>query len=196
VEPSACRWCKKPPAHRTATRCGNVCAIGKHGTTLAASRSSWFGQYTKSGQRHGSAIRDVSGTGRPVIHGGRPGDGIEWCEPGVLAAQRRAVIDGIAVRYRRACPGQASIPSGQHATVTLKAGPAPNVAGGVITQTSTQPRSNRPPQARAEGLSIRFVDRPRRQRRRMTLALFSRRKRNMSWKLLKENLETRNFIRG
>ncbi len=109
--------------------------------------SRWYGPYAKSG----AAMEAPSARflqWKAVIHDGRPGDGIDWVSLAYLPRNVAPVIDGIALQD----PGvraqsQAGISTNQPTPVTLKTPPSPNVSGVIITQSSTPPRFEQPPQS-------------------------------------------------
>src|SRR5437773_1735410 len=108
--------------------------------------SRWFGPYTKSGSAmEAPPARFVQW--KAVIHDGRPGDGIDWVSLAYLPRNVAPVIDGIALQETGVrAQSQAGISSGQPAPVTLKMPPSPTVSGVVVTQSSTPPRFEQPPQ--------------------------------------------------
>jgi len=152
--------------------------------------SRWYGPYTKSG----SAVEAPSARfvqWKAVIHDGRPGDGIDWVSLAYLPRNVAPVIDGIGLQE----PGvraqsQSGISSGQPAPVTLKMPPSPNISGVMITQSSTPPRFEQPPQGTLQK-SYQTVlwtahddnddD--------MRYAVYFRGEDEREWRLLKDNLE-------
>jgi hypothetical protein len=128
---------------------------------------------------------------KAVIHGGRPGDGIDWVSLAYLPRNVAPVIDGIAVQDPGVrAQGQASIPSGQPAPVTLKMPPAPNVSGVVITQTSTPPRFEQPPQGTMQkGYQSVLWTAHDDNDDELRYAVYFRGESEHEWKLLKDNLE-------
>src|SRR6266571_2821349 len=152
--------------------------------------SRWFGPYTKSGSAmEAPSARFVQW--KAVIHDGRPGDGIDWVSLAYLPRNVAPVIDGIAIQD----PGvraqsQAGISSGQPTPVTLKMPPSPNISGVVITQGSTPPRFEQPPQGTLQKgyQSILWTAHDDNDDE-MRYAVYFRGETEHEWKLLKDNLE-------
>jgi outer membrane protein assembly factor BamB len=179
----------KPPAQSDGAR---LEMFARSGNTEDPGRewSRWFGPYTKSG----SAMEVPSARfvqWKAVIHGGRPGDGIDWVSLAYLPRNVAPVIDGIAVQDPGVrAQGQAGIPSGQPAPVTLKMPPAPNVSGVVITQTSTPPRFEQPPQGTMQkGYQSVLWTAHDDNDDELRYAVYFRGESEHEWKLLKDNLE-------
>ncbi len=152
--------------------------------------SRWFGPYTKSGSAmEAPSARFVQW--KAVIHDGRPGDGIDWVNLAYLSRNVAPVIDGIALQD----PGvraqsQAGISSGQPTPVTLKMPPSPNVSGVVITQSSTPPRFEQPPQGTLQkGYQSVLWTAHDDNDDEMRYAVYFRGENEHEWKLLKDNLE-------
>jgi sugar lactone lactonase YvrE len=152
--------------------------------------SRWYGPYTKSG----SAMEAPSARfaqWKAVIHDGRPGDGIDWVSLAYLPRNVAPIIDGIVLQE----PGvraqsQTGISLGQPATVTLKMPPSPNVSGLVITQSSTPPRFEQPPQGTIQkGYQTVVWTAHDDNDDEMRYAVYFRGENEREWKLLKENLE-------
>ena len=152
--------------------------------------SRWYGPYTKSG----SAMEAPSARfaqWKAVIHDGRPGDGIDWVSLAYLPRIVAPVIDGIVLQD----PGvraqsQAGISVGQPANVTLKMPPSPNVSGIVITQSSTPPRFEQPPQGTVQkGYQTVLWTAHDDNDDEMRYAVYFRGENEREWKLLKDNLE-------
>ena len=108
--------------------------------------SRWFGPYTQSGTSvEAPPARYVQW--KAVIHDGAPGDGLNWVSVAYLPRNVAPVIDGIALQD----PGvraQAifTVVPGQPQSVTLRMPPSDNPNGVIITQTSTPPHFEQPPQ--------------------------------------------------
>src|SRR6202011_492575 len=108
--------------------------------------SRWHGPYAKSGSpMEAPSARFVQW--KAVIHDGRPGDGFDWVSLAYLPRNVAPIIDGIALQD----PGvraqsMLGMSSGQPTTVMLRMPPSPNTSGMVITQSSTPPRFEQPPQ--------------------------------------------------
>lgn len=152
--------------------------------------SRWYGPYAKSG----SAMEAPSARfaqWKAVIHDGRPGDGIDWVSLAYLPRNVAPVIDGIVLQD----PGvraqsQASISTGQPANVTLKMPPSPNISGVVITQSTTSPRFEQPPQGTMQkGYQTVVWTAHDDNDDEMRYALYFRGENEREWKLLKDNLE-------
>jgi WD40 repeat protein len=152
--------------------------------------SRWYGPYTKSG----SATEAPSARflqWKAVIHDGRPGDGIDWVSIAYLPRNVAPVIDGIVLQD----PGvraqsQSGISSGQPTPVTLKMPPAPNVSGVTITQSSTSPRFEQPPQGTLQkGYQTVVWTAHDENDDEMRYAVYFRGENEHEWKLLKDNLE-------
>jgi hypothetical protein len=152
--------------------------------------SRWFGPYTKSGSAlEAPPARFVQW--KAVIHDGRPGDGIDWVSLAYLPRNVAPVIDGIALQDPGVrAQGQAGILSGQPAPVTLKMPPAPNVGGVVITQSSTPPRFEQPPQGtQQKGYQSVLWTAHDDNDDELRYAVYFRGENEREWKLLKDNLD-------
>jgi outer membrane protein assembly factor BamB len=111
--------------------------------------SRWFGPYSKPSAVQAPAARFAQW--KAVIHDGRPGDGIEWVSLAYLPRNVAPVIDGIAVQDPGVRVQSVNVmQSGQQPSVTLKTPPAPNPTGVVISQSSSSPRFEQPPQGFAQ----------------------------------------------
>ena len=152
--------------------------------------SRWYGPYAKSGSAtEGPSARFVQW--KAVIHDGRPGDGIDWVSLAYLPRNVAPVIDGIALQD----PGvraqsQVGMSSGQPTTVMLKMPPSPNIAGVVITQSSTPPRFEQPPQGTLQKgyQSVVWTVHDENDDE-MRYSVYFRGENEHEWKLFKENLE-------
>jgi WD40 repeat protein len=152
--------------------------------------SGWYGPYTKSGSAmEAPSARFVQW--KAIIHDGRPGDGIDWVSLAYLPRNVPPVIDGIALED----PGvraqsQSGISSGQPTVVMLKLPPSPNVSGVVITQSSTPPRFEQPPQGTLQkGYQSALWTAHDENDDEMRYAVYFRGENEHEWKLLKDNLE-------
>ncbi len=152
--------------------------------------SRWYGPYTKSG----TAIEAPSARfvqWKAVIHDGRPGDGIDWVSLAYLPRNVAPVIDGIALQD----PGvraqsQSGISTNQPTPVILKTPPSPNVSGVIITQSSTPPRFEQPPQGTLQkGYQTVLWTAHDDNDDEMRYAAYFRGENEHEWKLLKDNLE-------
>ena len=111
--------------------------------------SRWFGPYTKPGPVEAPPARFAQW--KAVIHDGRSGDGIEWVSLAYLPRNVAPVIDGIALQDPGVrVQGVTVIQSGQQASVALKNPPAPNPTGVIISQSSSSPKFEQPPQGFAQ----------------------------------------------
>jgi WD40 repeat protein len=152
--------------------------------------SRWFGPYTKSGSAmEAPSARFVQW--KSVIHDGRPGDGIDWVSLAYLPRNVAPVIDGIAIQEPGVrAQGQAGIPSGLPAPVSLKMPPAPNVGGVTITQSSTPPRFEQPPQGtQQKGYQSVLWTAHDNNDDELRYAVYFRGENEREWKLLKDNLD-------
>ena len=152
--------------------------------------SRWYGPYAKSGAAmEAPSARFVQW--KAVIHDGRPGDGIDWVSLAYLPRNVAPVIDGIALQD----PGvraqsQSSISTNQPTPVTLKMPPSPNVSGVIITQSSTPPRFEQPPQGTLQrGYQTVLWTAHDDNDDEMRYAVYFRGENEHEWKLLKDNLE-------
>ena len=154
--------------------------------------SRWYGPYTKSSSAtEAPSARFVQW--KAIIHDGRPGDGIDWVSLAYLPRNVAPVIDGIALQD----PGvraqsQSGISSGQPTPVTLKMPPAPSVSGVVITQSSTSPRFEQPPQGTLQkGYQTVLWTAHDDNDDELRYAVYFRGEDEHEWKLLKDNVEQR-----
>src|SRR5256885_8838242 len=189
-------WWSPPPAG--AAKSSNASAdprlefFVRSGNTEDPGRewSRWFGPYTKSGSAtEAPPARFVQW--KAIIHDGRPGDGIDWVSLAYLPRNVAPVIDGIALQD----PGvraqsQAGISSNQPAPVTLKMPPSPNVSGVVVTQSSTPPRFEQPPQGiMQKGYQSVVWTAHDDNDDELRYSVYFRGENEREWKLLKDNLE-------
>ncbi len=152
--------------------------------------SRWFGPYTKSGSAmEAPPARFVQW--KAVVHDGRPGDGIDWVSLAYLPRNVAPVIDGIALQETGVrAQSQAGISSGQPAPVTLKMPPSPNVSGVVVTQSSTPPRFEQPPQGiMQKGYQSVVWTAHDDNDDELRYSVYFRGENEREWKLLKDNLE-------
>jgi WD40 repeat protein len=152
--------------------------------------SRWYGPYAKSGSAtEAPSARFVQW--KAVIHDGRPGDGIDWVSLAYLPRNVAPVIDGIALQD----PGvraqsQTVISSGQPTPVTLKMPPSPNVSGVVITQSSSTPRFEQPPQGTLQkGYQTVLWTAHDENDDDLRYAVYFRGENEHEWKLLKDSLD-------
>jgi len=152
--------------------------------------SRWHGPYAKSGSAmEAPSARFVQW--KAVIHDGRPGDGFDWVSLAYLPRNVAPIIDGIALQD----PGvraqsMMGMSSGQPTTVMLRMPPSPNTSGMVITQSSTPPRFEQPPQGTLQkGYQSVVWTAHDENDDEMRYAVYFRGEHEHEWKLLKENLE-------
>jgi sugar lactone lactonase YvrE len=179
----------KAPAHSSEPR---VEFFVRSGNTEDPGRewSRWYGPYAKSGTAtEAPSARFVQW--KAVIHDGRPGDGIDWVSLAYLPRNVAPVIDGIVLQD----PGvraqsQSGISSSQPTPVTLKMPPALNVSGVTITQSSTPPRFEQPPQGTLQkGYQTVVWTAHDDNDDELRYAVYFRGENEHEWKLLKDNLE-------
>ena len=152
--------------------------------------SRWYGPYAKSGTAmEAPSARFVQW--KAVIHDGRPGDGLDWVSVAYLPRNVAPIIDGIALQD----PGvraqsMVGMSSGQPTTVMLRMPPSPNISGMTITQSSTPPRFEQPPQGTLQkGFQSVVWTAHDENDDEMRYAVYFRGEHEHEWKLLKENLE-------
>ena len=152
--------------------------------------SRWHGPYAKSGSAmEAPSARFVQW--KAVIHDGRPGDGFDWVSLAYLPRNVAPIIDGIALQD----PGvraqsMVGMSSGQPTTVMLRMPPSPNSSGMVITQSSTPPRFEQPPQGTLQkGYQSVVWTAHDENDDEMRYAVYFRGEHEHEWKLLKENLD-------
>jgi len=152
--------------------------------------STWFGPYTHSGSEMEIPPARFA-QWKAVIHGGQPGDGVDWASLAYLPRNVAPVIDGIAIQD----PGVRAnatnmMPSGQPTTITLKLPPAPNVSGVIITQSGTPPRFEPPPQGiQQKGYATVLWTAHDDNDDELRYAVYYRGENEQDWKLLKDKLE-------
>jgi hypothetical protein len=152
--------------------------------------SRWYGPYTRSG-----AALEIPPSRfaqwKVVIHGGRPGDGVDWTSLAYLPRNVAPVIDGIALQD----PGvrataTAILSSGQPASVNLKMPPGPSNSGVIITQSGTPPRFEPPPQGiQQKGYASVLWNAHDDNDDELRYAVYYRGENEQDWKLLKDKLE-------
>jgi sugar lactone lactonase YvrE len=152
--------------------------------------SPWFGPYTHSGTEMQIPPARFA-QWKAVIHGGQPGDGVDWVSLAYLPRNVAPVIDGIAIQE----PGVRAnanniISAGQPTTVTLKLPPAPNSSGVIITQSGTPPRFEPPPQGiQQKGYATVLWSVHDDNDDELRYAVYYRGENEQDWKLLKDKLE-------
>lgn len=152
--------------------------------------SRWFGPYAKSG----SAVEAPSARffqWKAVIHDGRPGDGINWVSLAYLPRNVAPVIDAIVLEDP-GVRGQSTtiVASGQTPSVALRMPPTPNTPGIFISQTTTPPKFEPPPQGfREKGYQSVLWSAHDDNDDELRYSVYYRGENEHEWKLLKDNLE-------
>ena len=180
---------KKSSAHDTEprveffVRSGNTEDPGKEWST-------WYGPYTRSGVEMEIPPARFA-QWKAVIHGGQPGDGVDWASLAYLPRNVAPVIDGIAIQEPGVRANATNIISaGQPTTVTLKLPPSPNTSGLIITQSSTPPRFEPPPQGiQQKGYATVLWTAHDDNDDELRYAVYYRGENEQDWKLLKDKLE-------
>jgi sugar lactone lactonase YvrE len=152
--------------------------------------STWYGPYTHSGAEMEIPPARFA-QWKAVIHGGQPGDGVDWASLAYLPRNVAPVIDGIAIQDPGVRATATNIMSaGQPTTVTLKLPPAPNTSGLIITQSSTPPRFEPPPQGvQQKGYATVLWTAHDDNDDELHYAVYYRGENEQDWKLLKDKLE-------
>jgi len=152
--------------------------------------STWSGPYTHSGAEMEIPPARFS-QWKAVIHGGQPGDGIDWASLAYLPRNVAPVIDGIAIQEPGVRANATNIMSvGQPTTVTLKLPPAPNTSGVIITQSGAAPRFEPPPQGiQQKGYATVLWSAHDDNEDELRYAVYYRGENEQDWKLLKDKLE-------
>jgi WD40 repeat protein len=151
--------------------------------------SPWSGPYTHSGAEMEIPPARFA-QWKTVIHGGQPGDGIDWASLAYLPRNVAPAIDGIAIQDPGVRAIATNIIAGQPSTVTLKLPPAPNVSGVIITQSGTPPRFEPPPQGiQQKGYATVLWSAHDDNEDELRYAVYYRGENEQDWKLLKDKLE-------
>jgi hypothetical protein len=152
--------------------------------------STWYGPYTHSGAEMEIPPARFA-QWKAVIHGGQPGDGVDWTSLAYLPRNVAPLIDGIAIQEPGVRASANNIMStGQPTTVTLKLPPAPNVSGVIITQSSTPPRFEPPPQGiQQKGYATVLWSAHDDNDDELRYAVYYRGENEQDWKLLKDKVE-------
>ena len=187
--PNTSSTAKKSSAHDTEprveffVRSGNTEDPGKEWST-------WYGPYTHSGVEMEIPPARFA-QWKAVIHGGQPGDGVDWASLAYLPRNVAPVIDGIAIQEPGVRANATNIISaGQPTTVTLKLPPTPNTSGLIITQSSTPPRFEPPPQGiQQKGYATVLWTAHDDNDDELHYAVYYRGENEQNWKLLKDKLE-------
>jgi hypothetical protein len=128
---------------------------------------------------------------KAVIHGGRPGDGVDWASLAYLPRNIAPVIEGIALQD----PGvranaTAIIATGQPVSVILKMPSTQANSGVIITQSGTPPRFEPPPQGvQQKGYASVLWNAHDENDDDLRYAVYYRGENERDWKLLKDKLE-------
>ncbi|MDQ1408815.1 MAG: hypothetical protein QOJ41_550 [Acidobacteriaceae bacterium] len=152
--------------------------------------STWSGPYTRSGAEMEVPPARFA-QWKAVIHGGQPGDGVDWASLAYLPRNVAPVIDGIALQD----PGVRAnvtnmVSAGQPTNVILKMPPAPNTSGVIITQSGTPPRFEPPPQGiQQKGYATVLWSAHDDNEDELRYAVYYRGENEQDWKLSKDKLE-------
>jgi WD40 repeat protein len=150
--------------------------------------SRWFGPYAKAATVEAPPARFLQW--KAVIHGGRPGDGVNWVSVAYLPRNVAPVIDAIAIQD----PGvraqaTAVISAGQNPTVALKIPPTPATPNVFIAQ-STPIKFEQPPQGyREKGYQSVLWSAHDDNDDDLRYAIYYRGENEQEWKLLKDKLD-------
>jgi WD40 repeat protein len=152
--------------------------------------STWYGPYTHSGVEMEIPPARFA-QWKAVVHGGQPGDGVDWASLAYLPRNVAPVIDGIAIQEPGVRANATNIISAaQPTTVTLKLPPAPNISGVIITQSGTPPRFEPPPQGiQQRGYATVLWTAHDDNDDELHYAVYYRGENEQDWKLLKDKLE-------
>jgi WD40 repeat protein len=152
--------------------------------------SPWSGPYTHSGAEMEIPPARFA-QWKAVLHGGQPGDGVDWASLSYLPRNVAPVIDGIAIQEPGVRANATNImPANQPTTVTLKLPPAPNTSGVIITQSGTPPRFEPPPQGiQQKGYATVLWTAHDDNEDELRYAVYYRGENEQDWKLLKDKLE-------
>jgi outer membrane protein assembly factor BamB len=180
---------KKSSAHDTEPR---VEFFARSGNTEDPGKewSSWSGPYPHSGTEMQIPPARFA-QWKAVIHGGQPGDGVDWASLAYLPRNVAPVIDGIAIQEPGVRANANNILSaGLPTPVTLKLPPAPNTSGVIITQSGTPPRFEPPPQGiQQKGYATVLWSAHDDNDDELRYAVYYRGENEQDWKLLKDKLE-------
>ncbi|MEQ1352365.1 MAG: hypothetical protein ABLT11_00005, partial [Candidatus Acidiferrum sp.] len=179
---------KKSSQHETEPR---VEFFARSGNTEDPGKewSPWAGPYSHPGAVDIPPARFAQW--KAVIHGGRPGDGVDWASLAYLPRNVAPVIEGIALQD----PGVRAttttiISAGQPASVSLKMPPAPSGSGLIITQSGTPPRFEPPPQGVLQkGYASVLWSASDQNDDELRYAVYYRGENEREWKVLKDKLE-------
>jgi WD40 repeat protein len=151
--------------------------------------SKWYGPYTHSGAAvEAPASRFVQW--KAVIHGGQPGDGVDWASLAYLPRNVAPVIDGVAIQDPGVRANATTIIASGPANVTLKMPPAPSSSGVVITQSSSSGKFEPPPQGvQQKGYATVLWTAHDENDDDLRYTVYYRGENEQEWKLLKDKLE-------
>jgi WD40 repeat protein len=152
--------------------------------------SRWFGPYSKPGTSVECPPARFA-QWKAVIHGGRPGDGIDWVSLAYLPRNVAPIIDAIAVQDPGVrAQGPNIMQTGQQPNVNLRMPQAPSPAAMVITQSGPSPRFEQPPQGfRDKGYQSVLWSAHDENEDELRFAVYYRGEKETEWKLLKDKLE-------
>ena len=152
--------------------------------------SPWSGPYTDSGAEMKIPPARFA-QWKAVIHGGQPGDGVDWASLAYLPRNVAPVIDGIAIQEPGVRANATNImATGQPTTVTLKLPPAPSTSGVIIAQSGTPPRFEPPPQGiQQKGYATVLWTAHDDNEDELRYAVYYRGETEQDWKLLRDKLE-------
>ncbi|HEY5069429.1 MAG TPA: Ig-like domain-containing protein, partial [Candidatus Acidoferrum sp.] len=152
--------------------------------------SPWSGPYPHSGAEMEIPPARFA-QWKAVIHGGQPGDGVDWASLAYFPRNVAPVIDGIAIQEPGVRANATNImAANQPTTVTLKLPPAPNTSGVIITQSGTPPRFEPPPQGiQQKGYATVLWTAHDDNEDELRYAVYYRGENEQDWKLLKDKLE-------
>ena len=180
---------KKSSPHETEPR---VEFFARSGNTEDPGKewSPWAGPYSHSG----APVEIPSARfaqWKAVIHGGRPGDGVDWASLAYLPRNVAPVIEGIALQDPGVRANATTIISaGQPASVSLRFPPAPTTSSLIISQSGTPPRFEPPPQGvQQKGYASVLWSASDQNDDELRYAVYYRGENEREWKLLKDKLE-------
>jgi WD40 repeat protein len=152
--------------------------------------SRWFGPYSKPGTSVECPPARFA-QWKAVIHGGRPGDGIDWVSLAYLPRNVAPIIDAIAVQDPGVrAQGPNIMQTGQPPNVNLRMPQASSPAGVVITQSGPSPRFEQPPQGfREKGYQSVLWSAHDENEDELRFAVYYRGEKETEWKLLKDKLD-------
>jgi outer membrane protein assembly factor BamB len=158
--------------------------------------SRWFGPYSTSGTIvEAPPARFVQW--KAVLHGGRPGDGIDWVTLAYLAHNVPPVIDSVVLQEPGVRAQMAAMVSSQPANVNLKMPQQPGLATlytSYTSQTIVSPKFDLQPQGTAQkGYQSVLWSAHDDNEDELRYAVYYRGESEHDWKLLKDNIEQKFF---